>query len=156
VLDFVKDDAIIVFHDSNLIDDAIQNFERMLARLKIEHSTVLLPDKVAAIGLGKYAEILTKKLSSRSAPRAEFFANAQLERWKSIATSMKARGISTEQTEKLRTEICAFRSELDREKETCESLRRNLTNAHKQIAELRESTSWKVTKPLRAIKLLFV
>ncbi|MCV3210532.1 class I SAM-dependent methyltransferase [Mesorhizobium sp. YC-39] len=149
MLDLVKDDSVIAFHDSNLIDDAIQNFERMLARLKIEHSTVLLPDNVGAIGLGRFAKIITDQLGPLSASRSEFFADAQLKRWISVANSIRNRGLLPDRTEELKLEISDLRFQLVEEKRTSEKLQRELEAARRQVGMLLQSTSWKVTAPLR-------
>nr|WP_246779337.1 class I SAM-dependent methyltransferase [Rhizobium sp. RHZ01] len=143
VLDFVKDDAVVAFHDSTLISDAIQNFERLLTRLNIEHSTVFLPDTVAAIGIGKFSQTLARELGSISAERSSFFAGAQLHRWLAVANSMKDQGlVQFDDTDKereqhqLREEVAVLTAQRD------EAL---------QIAkELRQSTSWRATAPLRS------
>lgn len=155
MLDFVNDDSVITFHDSNLIDDAIQNFERMLSRLKIDHSTVLLPDKVAAIGLGKFAKAITAQLGFLSAPRSDFFADAQLNRWISIANSIRNRGLLPDQNEQTKSEISALLSQLICEKRESEKLRREMESARRQVDMLLQSTSWKITEPLRRGASLF-
>ncbi|RUW34045.1 MULTISPECIES: class I SAM-dependent methyltransferase [unclassified Mesorhizobium] len=149
MLDFVNGDSVIAFHDSNLIDDAIQNFERMLSRLKIEHSTVLLPDNVGAIGLGKFAKTITEQLGPLSAPRSEFFADAQLKRWISVANSIRNRGLLTDRTEEMKSEITDLRSQLVNEKRESEKLQRELEAVRRQVDMLLQSTSWKITAPLR-------
>lgn len=144
VLDFVKKDAVIIFHDSNLISDAIQNFERMLTRLKIEHSTVFLPDVVAAIGLGKFASKIQSELGTISAPRAPFFAQAQLHRWIAVSNSMRDRGFIQDNAADKEREIAELRDQKD-------TLVTQIEDAKRTADQLRKSTSWKITAPLRSV-----
>jgi hypothetical protein len=88
LLNAMNSDSILVFHDANLVIDAILNFERMLSRVKIEHFLLFLPDCVAAIGLGKTAETVRDKLAAEGFDRTEYIASSQVGRWKAIALAM--------------------------------------------------------------------
>jgi hypothetical protein len=90
ILRFLEPDAIISFHDANLIADAIQNFESMLRFLGLSVSTVFLPDCVAAIGIGAMSDAVTQRLQPFSLPRDEYLAGARKQRWKMVARSMIA------------------------------------------------------------------
>lgn len=90
VLRFLERDAIVSFHDANLIADAIQNFETMLRFLEVSFSTVFLPDCVAAIGIGAMANVVSQRLQVLSLPRDEYLARVRKERWKMVARSMIA------------------------------------------------------------------
>jgi hypothetical protein len=90
ILRFLEPDAIISFHDANLIADAIQNFESMLRFLGLTVSTVFLPDCVAAIGIGAMSDAVTQRLQPFSLPREEYLAGARKQRWKMVARSMIA------------------------------------------------------------------
>jgi hypothetical protein len=87
---FLEPDAIISFHDANLVADAIQNFELMLRFLGLNVSTVFLPDCVAAIGIGAMADAVNRRLQPFSLPREEYLAGARKQRWKMVARSMIA------------------------------------------------------------------
>jgi hypothetical protein len=88
LLNVVNSDSIVVFHDANLVIDAILNFERMLSRMKLKHFLLFLPHCVAAIGLGKMAETVRDKLAAEGLDRAEYIASSQMGRWKAIALAM--------------------------------------------------------------------
>jgi Methyltransferase domain len=90
VFRLVGQDAIISFHDANLIADAIQNFELMLRSLGMRVSTVFLPDCVAAIGIGAMSDVVTQRLQPFSLCRDEYLADARKQRWKMVARSMIA------------------------------------------------------------------
>jgi hypothetical protein len=90
ILRFLEPDAIISFHDANLIADAIQNFESMLRFLGLSVSTAFLPDCVAAIGIGAMSDAVKQRLQPFSLPRDEYIARVRKERWKMVARSMIA------------------------------------------------------------------
>lgn len=76
VYPLLADDAVIGFHDSNLISGAIQNIERFLAYAGVTSRTVFLPDVVAAIGIGAMAEALVEAVGSVAVDRATFTVEA--------------------------------------------------------------------------------
>ncbi|MEB2848291.1 methyltransferase domain-containing protein [Endobacterium cereale] len=156
ILDFVKPDAIIAFHDANLVADAIQNFEKMLARLGITFTTVLLPDVVGAIGMGKFADLLRSELDELSFERQSYFATSQLQRWVAVGQAMQEQGrISTpdeaaeRRTAELAKENDTLRQDLAASRAVINSLREELSAARSHVHKLLGSTSWKVSAPLR-------
>jgi len=50
LLPIIAADAVICFHDANLVADAIRNLERFFTYASIEFATVFLRDNVCAIG----------------------------------------------------------------------------------------------------------
>lgn len=90
VLRLLEPDAIMSFHDANLVADAIQNFESMLRYLGLDFSTVFLPDCVAAVGIGEMSTIVTRRLQPHALPREQYLARVRKERWRMVARSMIA------------------------------------------------------------------
>ena len=90
MLHLLDRDAIISFHDANLITDAIQNFEIMLRYLAVSFQTVFLPDCVAAIGIGAMSSVIEQRLQALSFSRDDYIARVRKERWKMVARSMIA------------------------------------------------------------------
>ena len=74
---FIEKDAIIIFHDSNLVFDAIRNCEALLVDAGASFTTVFLPDQVAAIGLGELSEKLALETSPYSLPRVQFLSDVE-------------------------------------------------------------------------------
>lgn len=94
-LDFVKQDAVIVFHDSTSSQTPYKILKKMLTRLGIEYTTVLLPDVVGAIAIGSFADIVRAELGDRSLPREPYFKSSQMQRWIAVGQSMQERGLVT-------------------------------------------------------------
>ena len=80
LMPLIAADAVIEFHDSNLICDAIENAEKMLTYIGIEHATVFLPDCVAAIGLRGMAKIVESELSPFALERSTYLAKSRHDR----------------------------------------------------------------------------
>lgn len=80
LLPLIADDAVIAFHDANLICDAIENAEKMLTHIGIEHATVFLPDCVAAIGLRGMANVVRSELSPFALERTAYLAKSRHDR----------------------------------------------------------------------------
>lgn len=76
ILPLLADDALIIFHDSNLIAVAIQNIECFLTHQGIPFHSVFLPDVVAAIGLRGMAEPLMACVADVALERDDFIADA--------------------------------------------------------------------------------
>ena len=74
VLPLMAEDAVIAYHDANLIPDAILNAERVLGYLGIPFHTVFLPDCVAAIGLRGMAGPLASAVADVALDREKFLA----------------------------------------------------------------------------------
>lgn len=158
VLDFVKDDSIIVFHDANLVANAIQNFERMLTRLGITYTTVFLPDVVGAIGIGTFADSIRQEFEKTSFPRNQYFSSSQLQRWVAVGQSMQERGLISKadadaerMIANLQEQVASIELEAARRDENSMALSKSLDDANSRIRSLLESTSWKISAPLRAI-----
>ncbi len=77
IVPFLTDDAIVVFHDSNLIFDAISHIERILNFMRVPFQTMFLPDVVAAIGLRGAASALLSETSEVALPREQFVGSAR-------------------------------------------------------------------------------
>jgi hypothetical protein len=77
LLPAIVPDAIIAFHDANLVADAIQNLERYFIYAGIEFATVFLRDSVCAIGLRGMAERVTVALAPYARYREQFLADAR-------------------------------------------------------------------------------
>jgi hypothetical protein len=63
ILSLVKDDSVVVFHDAQLIHDAIANIETMLQFVGKSFYGCFALDNVYAIGLGRRAELVKETLS---------------------------------------------------------------------------------------------
>lgn len=83
LMPFVKEDAFVVFHDANLISDAIQNIEMFLRFEGITFASTFLPDHVAVIGLGGFAGVL-EEVSASAHDRASYLARCRKERFDAI------------------------------------------------------------------------
>ena len=88
----LSEDALIVFHDAELIPAAILNAERFLAYLGVAFRTVFLPDRVVAIGLRGMAETMGDGMGGPVLDREAFLASARKEIAGSIATDVLVRG----------------------------------------------------------------
>jgi hypothetical protein len=77
IIPFLADDAIVVFHDSNLIFDAITHIEQFHNYLQIPFQTVFLPDQVAAIALRGMADALQSEMIEIALRRDRFIASAR-------------------------------------------------------------------------------
>lgn len=77
LLPVVSENAVISFHDANLIADAIRNLERFLAYAGVKFATVFLPDNVCAIGLRGMADPIAANLGPHAVDRQRFLLNAE-------------------------------------------------------------------------------
>jgi len=77
IVPFLANDAIVVFHDSNLIFDAIMHIERFLHYSQIPFQTIFLPDVVAAIALRGMAEVLPSEMTDVALRRDQFIVSAR-------------------------------------------------------------------------------
>jgi hypothetical protein len=138
VLSVIESNAVIAFHDSNLVADAILNCEKMLTYLHIPFETVFLADCVAAIGLRDMAPAVRDELGPHALNRNEYLAESRYGRWHAVADSMKAAGYFKETEEALaETRIALHRAE-------------------DQVALYERSMSWRVTKPIRQLRSIFL
>jgi len=112
VLQLMKPDCIVCFHDANLIADAIINAERFLDHLGIAHETVILPDTVAVMGLGKLASPVRDQLQPHALDRVPYLERSKQELWSHIANvhSSEIRG----ELERLRSDNSRLAEEIER------------------------------------------
>ena len=85
ILPLVKNDAIIVFHDAQLIHDAIANIETMLHFLGKSFYGCFALDNVYAMGLGSRAELVKETLRTVRHDSDSFLNYARREVHKNIA-----------------------------------------------------------------------
>lgn len=77
IVPFLANDAIVVFHDSHLIFDAITHIEQFLNYSQIPFQTVFLPDQVAAIALRGMADALLSEMAEIALQRDQFVVSAR-------------------------------------------------------------------------------
>lgn len=144
LLDFIGEDAIILFHDANLIGDALQNYKLMLNRLGRIHSLVVAPDCVAVIGLGRFRDAVVQDFASVAFPEREYFERAQVGRWEMICLSVLDK-MGLPQPSVIR-EVIQQRDNLDMHNI---ELRNEVAQLRALTESYRNSFSWKLTAPIR-------
>jgi hypothetical protein len=92
ILPFLAEDAVVAFHDSNLIMQSIQNADRFLAHSNIPFRSMLLSDNVATIGLRSWGEALVADTDTVCLDRTRFVAETSRALAASIATEVLRRG----------------------------------------------------------------
>jgi hypothetical protein len=85
LLPVVSENAVISFHDANLVADAIRNLERFFIYAGIKFATVFLPDNVCAIGLRDAADHIATELRPHALDRDRFLVNARRHVFECIA-----------------------------------------------------------------------
>jgi len=85
VLPFMKEDAVIIFHDAQLIHDAIANIEAMLHFVGKGFYGCFALDNVYVMGLGGRAELVEETLSLVRHDNDSFLNYARREVHKNIA-----------------------------------------------------------------------
>jgi hypothetical protein len=85
ILPLVKDDSVIVFHDAQLIHDAIANIEAMMQFVGKNFYGCFALDNVYAMGLGRRAELVEETLSPVRHDNDSFLNYARREVHKNIA-----------------------------------------------------------------------
>ena len=85
VFPFLSDDAVVAYHDSDVVANAIQHAERFLTYARVPFRTVFLPTHVAAIGLRRMGEALISDAGEAALDRETFLANAREIRQNSLA-----------------------------------------------------------------------
>jgi hypothetical protein len=167
----IAKDAVITFHDANLIGDALQNIECLLVQRRIRHTMVVLPSCVAVFGFGQFAGEVDIALEPHAEAKEAYFAAARRERHGAIANAMidrtpglRGRDIAelarwTESVE-ARLAVAEVRSEPPSDPALAENaeivrLRLEVDRLEEQAAALTSSTCWKITAPIRtAARLL--
>ena len=87
LLPVVSENAVISFHDANLVADAIRNLERFFTYAGIKFATVFLPDNVCAIGLRGMADHISTELGPYALDRDRFLVNAKHQVFEWIAVN---------------------------------------------------------------------
>ena len=85
LLPVVSENAVISFHDANLVADAIRNLERFLTYAGVKFATLFLPDNVCAIGLRGMANPVAAELGPHALDRDRFLASARKQVLQDIA-----------------------------------------------------------------------
>jgi hypothetical protein len=172
-LSFIADNAIITFHDANLIGDTLQIIERLLLERQTRYIMVILPSCVAVVGLGDCIRAVEADLSPYAEPKDAYFTNARRHRHRAVADAVIGR------SEGLRgrdvAELTAWTMDIENRLAAAEVISRRMPDqlkaanadlirlqsvlarvelaaAAKQehLDALTNSTSWKVTAPMRA------
>jgi hypothetical protein len=81
---FAAEDCVIVFHDANLITDALANVEAFLRYQGVKFESLVLPDVVFAVFIGKYAR-LANPLARHAADKEGFMRASKEALWDDIA-----------------------------------------------------------------------
>jgi hypothetical protein len=88
VLPLISDNALVTFHDANLVGDAIQITERFLVYARIRHSLVILPSCVAVFAFGAFIGPANAALAPYAEPAPTYFAAARRQRLQAVADSV--------------------------------------------------------------------
>ena len=146
LLDFIDQDAVILFHDANLIADALQNYMRMLDRLHRPHVLFIVEDCVAVIGLGRYCEAVAQEFGPIAFPLNTYIQKAQAGRWEMICLSVLDK-MGLPQPDTIRA-VIQQRDNLDMQNI---ELRGEVQRLNTMVEQYRGSLSWRITAPLRFI-----
>ena len=82
---FAKPDCIAVFHDANLVPDALANVQSFLRHQGVTFASLVLPDLLFAVFAGGYAR-LAPALARFATDTETFFETSKRELWKQIAS----------------------------------------------------------------------
>lgn len=146
LLDFIDQDAVILFHDANLIADALQNYMRMLDRLHRPNVLFIVEDCVAVIGLGRYCEAVAQEFGPIAFPLNTYIQKAQAGRWEMICLSVLDK-MGLPQPDTIRA-VIQQRDNLDMQNI---ELRGEVQRLNTMVEQYRGSLSWRITAPLRFI-----
>jgi len=94
ILSYMETDAIVVFHDSNLIFDALMNIETFLTYSERPFSAFYLPDNVYAVALGGFVNVAEHGLRHHAFDAETFTANARNNLDQFIAKNLGLRSAS--------------------------------------------------------------
>lgn len=166
VLRMIADDAVVTFHDANLVGDTLQIIERFLAYQGIPYSLAILPSCVAVFGLGRFRDPVASELGPHAEPAANYYANARRQRHAAVADAVVSKtpalhGQSIAELVAWTNEaVQRFRAG-DTAVAEAERLRQALDQAELVRAVLQRhldafvaSSSWRITRPLRAAATL--
>lgn len=153
VLDFIGQDAVILFHDANLIADALQNYVRMLDRLHRPHVLFVVEDCVAVLGLGRYCEAVANEFGPIAFPLSDYITRAQAGRWEMICLSVLDK-MGLPQPDTIRA-VIQQRDNLDMQaielRHKVAELNEETRALNALLQDYRNSLSWRVTAPLRRV-----
>lgn len=88
VLALIAENALVTFHDANLVGDAIQIIERFLVYARIRHSLIILPSCVAVFAFGAFIDPANAALAPYAEPAVAYFAAARRQRHEAVADSV--------------------------------------------------------------------
>jgi SAM-dependent methyltransferase len=142
IMGLVKPDCMVVFHDANLIADAICNAERFLDHLGIVHETVFLPDSVAVLGLGVFAAAVGDEFGPLGMDRNSFLDRSRRQLWAHIANTHTAELHA--QVEQLRDDKTRLIEERDKANEA-------MRETEALLSAVTSSTIWRASRPVRAV-----
>jgi cephalosporin hydroxylase len=149
ILPLVADDSMITFHDANLVGDTIQIIERFLAYMRTPYSMVILPSCVAVFAFGAFLQPVQTELAPHAEDTQHYFAIARQRRHEAVADAviartagLPARGIA---------ELVAWTADT---RQRAASAAASLANMQDQLDAFTNSTSWRLTAPIRAAALL--
>ena len=172
VLPVMQDDAAILFHDANLIFDALCNIEEYLKRLGRPFCSMYLPDAVFAVGLGEMAaRVEEKRLSAFEHEEYINHARAELQRtalenrpeFRELHEQIEALRLQKRTIEEtLESKVAGYEATVKRigndasarEKalrQRLVALENSLQRATAEIEALKRSTSWRITAPVRML-----
>ncbi len=170
-LPLIPDDALITFHDANLISDTLQIVERLLARQGRPHGFAILSSCVAVFGLGAFTDLVETELAPYGVSRHDYFAAARRQRHDAIADAVISRtdGLPATDISGLHAWAKIVEQRLDAAKTMAEGaaareiaqvaeiarLQQTIEKLEEQATGITSSTSWKATAPLRAAGRLF-
>jgi hypothetical protein len=172
-LSFIADNAIITLHDADLISDTLQIIERLLIDRQTRYKMVILPSCVAVVGFGECIRALETDLEPHAEHKQAYFANARRHRHRAVAdavigTSEGLRGRDVSELTAWTTDIenrlaaaevfshgmpdqlNAANAEMIRLRSTLSCVESADAAKQLRIDALTNSTSWKVTAPVRA------
>lgn len=146
MLPLLAQGAIVAYHDANLIIDAIQNAERMLAHLEQRFRSVLMADCIGVIGIAEGADAVERHLAPHAVDRDTFIRTARTHVHRNIVEAAIDRGEALPRdpperlTEEPSPELDALHAKVARLEEEVAALRR-----------IEASTCWRATAPLRRV-----
>jgi hypothetical protein len=149
VLPLVADDSMITFHDANLVGDTIQIIERFLAYMRTPYSMVILPSCVAVFAFGAFLKPVQTELAPHAEDSQHYFALARQQRQEAVADAVIARtaGLPTRGI----AELVAWTANTQ---QRAASAAASLASMQDRLDAFTNSTSWRLTAPLRAAALV--
>jgi hypothetical protein len=166
VLPLIAEDALVTFHDANLISDTLQIIERLLVQRQARHSLTILPSCVAVFAFGALVDPARADLAPYAEVKTDYFAAARDDRHAAIADAVigRAEGLRASDISGLRAWTENVEQQLndakttaglvaERKRARCDEvirLRQEIARLERQAETLIASTSWKLTAPVRA------